>query len=262
MLMRDYKRGYNMKKKFIYETHTHTKEGSACTFCKGVETARAHKEAGYTGIIITNHFFYGNTAVDRTLTWEDWVAEFCSGYYNAKQEGDRIGLQVFLGWESGYQGTEFLVYGLDEKWLFAHPEIKDATVEEQYHLVKESGGLVVHAHPFREEAYIPQIKLYPEYIDAVEAINAAHSCPLSKSHRHPEYNTRAIVYARQHNLPMTAGSDTHSTTLLGSGMAFERKLADVKDFIKAVINREPYELLSEAPEDVQNFRSLCIDTFL
>lgn len=247
-----------MKKRFIYETHTHTREGSACALCTGEESARAHKEAGYTGIIVTNHFFYGNTAVDRNLPWEDWVFEFCRGYNNAKQEGDRIGLQVFFGWESGYKGTEFLIYGLDEKWLLDHPEIKDATVEEQYYLVKESGGLVVQAHPFREEYYIPEIRLYPEYVDAVEAINAAHSCPLSKINRHPEYNTRAIEYARRNNLPMTAGSDTHSVKLLGGGMEFERRLLDIKDFINAVLGREPYRLLSEAPEDIQSLNELCI----
>ncbi len=232
-----------MKKRYLYETHTHTKEGSACGLCTGEESARAHKEAGYTGVIITNHFFYGNTAVNRKLPWKDWVREFCKGYNLAKKEGDRIGLQVFFGWESCYRGTEFLVYGLDEEWLLAHPEIRDATIEEQYQLVKAHGGMVVQAHPFREAEYIPEIRLFPRYVDAVEVINAAHTNHGKKDYFNHEYNLRAITYAKEHNLPMTAGSDTHSTHLSGCGMAFERKLEDIHDFIRAVLNREPYELV-------------------
>lgn len=54
-------------------------------------------------------FLYGNTAVDRSLPWKDWVEQFCKGYEHAKEEGGKIGLQVFFGWESGYHGTEFLI---------------------------------------------------------------------------------------------------------------------------------------------------------
>ena len=229
---------------FLYETHTHTRESSACGRATGAETARAHKAGGYTGIIITDHFYHGNTRVDRSLPWTAWVAGFCEGYRNAKQEGDRLGLQVFLGWEAGYDGTEFLVYGLDESWLVAHPEIRDASVEEQYRLVKASGGMIVHAHPFRDEVYIPEIRLYPDLVDAVEVGNATHSSPKSTSHNRPEFDSKALEYAVEHGLPMTAGSDTHSTTLLNGGMGFYRKLADVHDFIQAVLRREPCVLFN------------------
>lgn len=82
------------------------------------------RKRGYAGIVVTDHFFYGNTAVDRSLPWKDWVEQFCKGYEHAKEEGDKIGLQVFFGWESGYHGTEFLIYGLNKEWLFEHPETK------------------------------------------------------------------------------------------------------------------------------------------
>ena len=37
---------------YKYETHMHTAEASACATSTGAEMARAHKEAGYTGIFI------------------------------------------------------------------------------------------------------------------------------------------------------------------------------------------------------------------
>ena len=143
--------------RYLYETHMHTSEASACAGSTGAQMARAYKEAGYTGIIVTDHFFYGNTSVDRSLPWEEWVRRFCLGYEHAKAEGERIGLSVFFGWEACYEGTEFLVYGLDQAWLLAHPQIKDASIGEQYALVHEGGGIISHAHPFREEDYAQTI---------------------------------------------------------------------------------------------------------
>ncbi|MBD5492546.1 MAG: histidinol-phosphatase, partial [Lachnospiraceae bacterium] len=102
---------------YLYETHLHTSEGSACARSTGAEMARACKEYGYTGIIVTDHNWYGNTAVDRSLPWEEWLDVFCEGYEHARAEGDRIGLDVFFGYEAGYQGTEFLIYGVDGAWL-------------------------------------------------------------------------------------------------------------------------------------------------
>ncbi len=217
---------------YVYETHLHTSQASACARSTGAEMARACHEAGYTGIMVTDHFFYGNSRVDRSLPWRDWVEAFCSGYEDAKSEGDRIGLQVFFGWEACYQGTEFLIYGLDKEWLFAHPEIKDISIEEQYRLVSASGGLVVHCHPYRDEAYIPEIRIFPKHVDAVEGVNATHACKKSKSHNKPEFDVRARAYAAEYRLPMTAGSDVHSTDLLFGGMAFREKLKDVQDYVR------------------------------
>lgn len=219
---------------YVYETHLHTAQASACAASGGEEMARACYEAGYTGIMVTDHFFYGNTRIDRTLTWHEWVNGFCSGYEAAKEEGDRLGLQVFFGWEACYSGTEFLIYGLDKEWLLGHPEIKDATIEEQYRLVSASGGLVVHCHPYREEAYIPEIRLFPEFVDAVEGINATHSSRKSTSHNKPEFDVKAQEYAKRAGLPMTAGSDIHCTNLFFGGIACSKKLQDVHDYVKLV----------------------------
>lgn len=228
---------------YKYETHLHTVQGSACGWLTGAEMARIFKNGGYTGIVITDHFFGGNTAIDRSLPWEQWVEQFCKGYESAKAEGDRIGLQVFFGWESGYQGTEFLIYGLDKQWLLQHPEIRDCSIEEQYNLVNSAGGIVVHAHPFRKESYIPQIRLYPHHVDAVEAINATHSSLQSVSHKHPEWNEQALQYAKEHDLPITAGSDQHKAAMIGGGMVFDRVLTDIHDLCRAIMNREAVKYL-------------------
>ena len=227
---------------YLYETHLHTSQGSLCGKATGAQMAIACKEWGYTGIIVTDHFMYGNTAVDRSLPWKQWVEEFTKGYEDAFETGEKIGLQVFFGWEAGYHGTEFLIYGLDKEWLLNHPEIKDATIEEQYRMVHLAGGMVIHAHPFRKEVYIPQIVLCPQWVDGVEVVNATHSNLNSTSHQDPGADVKALEYAQLHQLPMTAGSDIHGTKLFGGGIASRRKFKDIHDFIQAVTHKEGYLL--------------------
>lgn len=229
--------------RYLYETHLHTSEGSNCGKVPGAEMARKFKEAGYTGIVVTDHFIGGNTAIDRSLPWDQWVEGFCKGYENAKAEGDKIGLQVFFGWESGYEGTEFLIYGLDKQWLKEHPQIRDCSIEEQYALVHADGGIVIHAHPFRVEPYIKEIRLFPDHVDAVEAINATHSSIFSVSHINPMWNDQAMAYAKAYDLPVTAGSDQHKPAMICGGMIFSRKMADIHDLSGAIVNREAIELL-------------------
>ncbi|MBD5392801.1 MAG: PHP domain-containing protein [Lachnospiraceae bacterium] len=242
---------------YFYETHLHTSESSRCANNSGEEMAMACKEAGYTGIIVTDHNWYGNNCIDGDLPWQEWVEEYCKGYENAKKWGDKNGLQVFFGYESAYKGTEFLIYGVDKLWLKEHYEIKDASVEEQYRLIHEAGGMVIHAHPFRAADYIPQTRLFPDYVDGVEGINATHSSHLSTNHNNPEWDRQAIRYGLEHNLPLTAGSDVHSTFLFGGGMAFKRKLTSIQDFCKAILSGEDYiitngdEWFSKKGEDIR-----------
>lgn len=227
---------------YLYETHMHTSESSKCASSTGAEMARACKGAGYTGIIVTDHNWYGNNCIDRSLPWNRWVEEFCKGYEHAKEWGDQNDLQVFFGYEANYRGTEFLIYGVDKQWMKEHPQIKDATIEEQYRLIHEVGGLVIQAHPFRKEDYIPEICLFPEWSDGAEGINATHSCHLSKSHNQPEWDDMAIRYCKVNGLPMTAGSDVHTTGIFGGGVAFRRKLTSIQDYCHAIVSGEDYIL--------------------
>ena len=227
---------------FLYETHLHTSQGSACGHNTGGEMAKATKAMGYAGIIVTDHNWGGNTAVDRSLPWEEWMDGFVKGYQEALEFGKAHDLDVFWGYESGFRGTEFLIYGVTPQWMKQHPEIKTAGIEEQYQLIHGAGGMVIHAHPFREESYIPEVRLYPDYIDGVEGINATHSCRKSTSHHKAEYDQKAIHYAREHNFPITAGSDIHSTTLFGGGVAFRRRLKSVSDYCQAILGDEDYVL--------------------
>ncbi len=223
---------------YLYETHLHTKEASACSQNTAEELVYAYKTAGYTGIMVTDHFYRGNCAIDRNMAWEDWVDAYCQGYENAKAAGDKIGLQVFFGWEESHQGTDFLIYGLDKEWMKKHPELREVTIEEQYELIHREGGMVIHAHPYREAWYIPEIRLYPEFVDGVEVSNASHYGKKLREDGRTMYDVQALEYAEKYQLPQTGGSDIHSINLLYGGMAFNRKINSVQDYMQAVLAGE------------------------
>lgn len=215
---------------YKYETHLHTSEGSGCATSSAAELAAAHKNAGYDGIFVTDHFFNGNSAVPRELPWEDRIELYCKGYESALRTGSEIGLSVFFGVEFTVQGADFLLYGIDKKWLLEHEFYLTVGDERAlFRLVHEDGGFIVHAHPFREEFYIPHISLYPRDVDAVETVNA--------SHRNPDYNTRAKQYAEMFGLAVTGGSDTHALDRMhGGGILVPEPIECPEDYLRQIKN--------------------------
>lgn len=219
-----------MNRIYKVETHLHTSEGSACAKSSGTQMARAYKEHGYDTIIITDHFFGGNTAIPKNLPWEERIDLYFKGYENAKAEGEKIGLTVLPGMEWAYHGIEFLTYGLPESWIKAHPEMEDWTPETFMEKAHMMDAFIVHAHPYR---WSDTPNLYPMYVDGVETYNAGN----------PEKaNALAADFARRFRLPTTAGSDEHDHThFRGAGMAFQTPISTISDFIRAVRTQMPYE---------------------
>jgi len=218
---------------YLYETHLHTAETSKCAVSRGADYIAGYKEMGYTGIIVTDHFFNGHCSIPRSLPWEEWVNGFCRGYENAKKEGDRQGLDVFFGWEETFDTCDdYLVYGLDKEWLYEHPEVRTWTRGEQYRAVRDAGGCVVQAHPFRQRYYINRVVLSPGCVDAVEAANGGHD---DFSH-----DALAYRYAKKIGKPVTAGTDIHDAGAVYCGDIFgvysEKKLHNIDDYVKMILN--------------------------
>ena len=228
--------------KYKYETHMHTSQASGCGQVDGATQARIYKKLGYTGVVVTDHFFNGNTCVPASLPWEERVTKYCDGYRAVKEEGDKIGLQVFFGMETNFKGMEFLIYGLSEEWLKAHPDMLSWSVEKQYEMVKEAGGLVVQAHPFREAPYIYDMVQYPHAVDAMECYNGLNEG------RGPDFNSRAVAYCKERGIVMTGGSDAHKEVTKRGGMIFQEKWKDIHDFITAVKKGEGYEIITQFEE--------------
>ena len=68
---------------YLYETHSHTSEASACGKVSGSDYTEFMKKRGFQGMIITDHFLNGNTAIDKRRPWKEQVAGYVSGYKKA-----------------------------------------------------------------------------------------------------------------------------------------------------------------------------------
>ena len=110
---------------YLYETHIHCNQASACARRTPEELVHAFKEVGYAGFILTDHFIHGSTCISKKLDWETRMRMYYDAYLNAKKEGDKIDFDVFFGIEHLYEkGKEVLVYGIDLDFLLAHPELE------------------------------------------------------------------------------------------------------------------------------------------
>ena len=224
---------------YLYETHMHTCQASACGVSTGKEHARYYKERGYTGIIMTDHFFGGNTSISRELPWEERIDLFWKGYEDAKEEGDRIGLDVFFGLEQNYAGDEYLLYGLTKEFMKAHPEMEHWTRRQQLEAVHQAGGCVIQAHPFRMRHYMDKIRLGELFCDGIEAANAGND---------PIDDARAYAFGRGKGLLMTAGSDNHHSPREELyGVILPEKLTCIEDYVSLILSGKSPEL--QVPEE-------------
>lgn len=219
---------------FLYETHMHTMPSSACAVSRGRDYIPRYMDAGYAGVIITDHFWHGNCGIDRSLPWPEFVHRFCAGYEDALNEGIRRGFPVFFGWEESFEGDDFLIYGLDKQWLLDHPEVTLWDRKRQFQEVHRYGGCVVQAHPFRAASYIRGIHLSPWLVDAVEGYNSGNE---------QRWNVLGMRYAEVRGLPVTAGSDNHRADWMRpdnlAGVALDHPLSSAADYVRVIRERQP-----------------------
>ena len=219
---------------FLYETHMHTMPSSACSGTRGRDYILPYMDAGYAGVMVTDHFWHGNTGIDRSLPWTEFVHQFCAGYEDALNEGIKRGFPVFFGWEESFEGDDFLIYGLDKQWLLDHPEVTTWDRKRQFQEVHRFGGCVVQAHPFRAASYIRDIHLSPWFADAIEGYNAGNE---------QRWNTLGMRYAQVRGLPITAGSDNHHAERMRpdqlAGVILDNPLHTIADYVCAIRQHQP-----------------------
>lgn len=219
---------------YRYETHLHTYPVSKCARVGTRETLEFYREIGYAGVFITNHFLDGNINANRSLPYRELIEFYASDYEEGVKIGNELGISVFFGAELSYGGTDFLVFGLDKNWYLEHPEIMGMKKSEELPYLASHGALIIQAHPFREEAYIDHIRLFPRAVHGVEIINA---------NRTDFENDMAAQYAKNYTLLPFAGTDNH----LGggqkkfAGIETDRPVENELDFVN-IIKEGEYRL--------------------
>jgi len=181
------------------DMHVHTMEGSPDAKVPARELMRLYKQAGYGAVVITEHVWEHYPE----LPMEERIEKWTGGYREAKDEGDKIGLKVFLGAETRLRrhgGEDFLVYGLELEnvdWLLRTLDSAQ-TLAELSQAVRVNGFFFAQAHPFRGECRTAD----PDLLDGVEAYNG-------KPRGVENNNHLAFEFAIENDLIMISGSDTH-----------------------------------------------------
>ena len=216
---------------YKYETHLHSSPVSKCGSFSVRENMEFYRDIGYDGIFLTNHFLDANIGGDRTRPYEEQIEFFFSDIEEGERIADEVGIKFFWGVETSYLGTDFLVYGLSKEWYLAHPEIMEMKKSEELSFLMDSGALVIHAHPYREDSYIDHIRLFPRCVHGVEVVNAC---------RKDFVNEMAEKYADAYALLKIAGTDNHSPAKLKriSGLEFSSPIESELDFCKRVFAGE------------------------
>lgn len=223
---------------YRYETHCHCSWCSACASSSPQEMAQAYYEKGYAGMVLTDHFLLGNTAVDRTLPWDQRMARYWEAYEAVRDWSQGKDFQVFFGLEHHYGGgKEVLTYGIDLEFLQAHKDLHRLPLSEYGALVRQAGGFLSMAHPFRDRPYIDMsLPLQPECLDGGEVYNYFN--------RDSE-NKKAEEFVRKAGLIPTSGGDVHRADepAIGmAGVALRQPASTIQDLISAW-KRKDYRLV-------------------
>ena len=205
---------------FKTETHIHTKNSSGCGWLFAEEMVKEYYEAGYTTIVITDHFCTENIA------WNEKVQKSLAGYYKAEEVSKKYNINVLMSTEMEFDKTKpnhYLLYGITQEFLLANPDIDKMSIEEFSWIAKEKGIFVVQAHPHRNERCYPT----PKFVDAIEIYNG--------NPRHSDYSDKSLKVAEDNNLYKTAGSDAHrKEDIARSGIITDIEIKSIYDLIEAI----------------------------
>lgn len=187
------------------ELHAHTCEVSPCADLTVKEVADRYIAAGYTSLVLTNH--YCDYVIDNIGgTWEEKIEHYLSAYHAMKDYAkDR--LHILLGCELRFTENfnDYLIFGLTEEFLREHPDLHQMKLKSFSELARKSGLLLFQAHPFRNRMTV----MDPKYLDGIEVFNGHHG--------HDSRNRLADAHAKHYGLLRCSGSDFHHVSSVESG---------------------------------------------
>lgn len=224
---------------FKYQMHCHTSPCSGCAHMSPLELVNALHDGGYSGCVITNHFYNGNSGIDRSMLWTDFVGAYENDFLECKAYAKKYDIDFLFGIEEHFgNGREILCYGVTPEMLRAHPELQERNLKLWYETMSALGVVVVQAHPYRARKHISEVGPFSvEFLDGIEVYNYRN---------YPEENEQAKAFAEQHpDFILTSGSDAHITEVVPhAGIMTQKRIISEKELAAVLISRE-YTLIIE-----------------
>lgn len=222
---------------YKYEMHSHTNGCSACGYSSAEEMVDAAVSKGLSGMVFTNHFYHGNSCVDRGLPPVEFIRAYVDDYLKAKKHAEGKDFDVLFGLEEAYrQGKEVLIYGVEPEAFLSTPSFLTMSLTEMRDFVRANNGIIAAAHPFRHRDYIPDPDVFDgeEFFDAIEIYNAQNL---------PPDNIQAEEYFKNSELKFISGSDIHGGDDFGrAGIAVTERIRETAQMAQ-VIGSGNYRLI-------------------
>ena len=220
-----------------YEMHVHTAECDICVALQAKDIVRMYQQRGYSGLVITDHYFamsFDWFREDLTEgTHREFIDRWLRGYREAKKEGDKIGMTVLLGAEVRFDGpniNDYLVYGIDEDFLYRSPLLNRLSGLQELLSILPENACVVQAHPFRDNMTVQS----PDLLFGIEVNNGGTE---------PFRNEMARSFAAHYGKPMLSGSDFHHPDHLArGGIITDADIQTEQDLVR-VLRSGNYELI-------------------
>ena len=195
---------------YKYELHAHTSECDRVADLSGAELVKAYADKGYSGMVITDHYFslFFDWFRDELAgkSHQQILSLWLRGYDSARNEGEKLGFTVLPGAEVRIDGTvnDYLIYGLEEKDFFTLPLLNRMKHMDAVMDILPEYACVVQAHPFRNNMTVCD----PSRLFGIETYNAGTE---------PFRNEMAKRFAEHYKKRMTSGSDCHGQDAVGKG---------------------------------------------
>ncbi len=219
---------------FKTELHCHSLEISECARVDSYDIIKKFTEAGYTTLVLSNHFNYGTMQYNKATSWENFIDKFFGAYKKLKAEA-KGKLNILLGAELRFNENinDYLLFGITKDFLLAHPDIFDLNPEKLRPILKENGILIVQAHPFRNGMTV----IRPCFLDGVEVFNGHMG--------HDSRNEIANAWADKYNLIKTSGTDFHYNDVpANAGILTDTEITSMEQLVE-ILKSGNYELIKE-----------------
>ncbi len=221
-----------MKVEYKYELHAHTNEVSRCAAISAKDIIEEYKKAGYSGIVITNHYSPMTFNPGEFFSKKKAVDHYLEGYREAKKY-ETEDFSVLLGVELRFYATvnDYLIYGVSEEMLYSLPFLLKIYIRRASKLFREKGCIFLQAHPFRKMI----TRANPKYLDGVEVFNGKAS---------KEANDSSLSWANEINARIkTSGSDCHRVSGVAKGGIITKEPIKTNEDLLRILKSGNYELI-------------------
>ena len=219
---------------FKTELHCHSLDISNCARVSTTDIITKFTEAGYTTLVLANHFNYDTMKSRNAESWEDFIDKFVGAYEKLKKEAEGK-LNILLGAELRFNENcnDYLLFGVTKEFLLSIPQVFDLNPDAFSKIARENGVLFVQAHPFRNWMTV----IRPDFLDGVEVFNGHKG--------HDSRNEIAEAWAEKFSLIKTSGTDFHyNHAPANGGILTEVEITSMEQLVE-ILKSGNYQLIKD-----------------